>query len=135
MRLHFFVWTKDHKHELLVDYLPPHSFLVLYSLCSKLAQRDYKNTKEWIGKVIHWDLCEKLKFDQTNKCNMYYLESVRENETQNSLGFWDTNGSLNIGQTNRPSDSQQKKRTYRICKSNAKLNSYFVSFKLAKLNL
>ena len=29
----------------------------------------------------------------------------------NLLGFWDTNGSSNLGQLTRPSDSQQKKRT------------------------
>ena len=29
---------------------------------------------------------------------------------QNSLGFWDTNGSPNLGQMTRSSDSQQKKK-------------------------
>ena len=38
----------------------------------------------------------------------------RKWEIQNSLGFWDTNESSNLGQTTRLSDSQQKKRTYRI---------------------
>ena len=31
-------------------------------------------------------------------------------DSQTSLRFWDINGSLNLGQTTRPSDSQQKKR-------------------------
>ena len=31
-------------------------------------------------------------------------------DAQNSLGIWDTNGSPNLGQMTRPSDSQQKKR-------------------------
>ena len=35
-------------------------------------------------------------------------------DAQCSLGFWDKNGSPNLGQTTRQSDSQQKKRTYRI---------------------
>ena len=35
-------------------------------------------------------------------------------DTQNSLWFWDTNGSPNPGQKTRPSNSQQKKRTCRI---------------------
>ena len=30
---------------------------------------------------------------------------------KNSLGFWDTNRSSNLGQMTRPSDGQQKKRT------------------------
>ena len=29
---------------------------------------------------------------------------------QNSLEFWDTNGSPNLGQTTRPTDSQQTKK-------------------------
>ena len=31
-------------------------------------------------------------------------------ETQTSLGIWDTNGSPNLAQTTKPSDSQQKKK-------------------------
>ena len=34
--------------------------------------------------------------------------------TQTFLGFWDTNGSPNLGQTNRLCNSQQKKGTCRI---------------------
>ena len=45
---------------------------------------------------------------------MHNPESVLENETQNSLGFWDTNESFNLDKTTRPSDSQQKKK--RICR-------------------
>ena len=36
----------------------------------------------------------------------------REWNAQTSLEFWDTNGSPNISQKTRPSDSQQKKRTW-----------------------
>ena len=38
------------------------------------------------------------------------------------LGFWDTNGSLNLGQMTRPSDSQQKKWTNRIVDCNVPTN-------------
>ena len=43
----------------------------------------------------------------------------RKCDAQNSLGFWDTNGSPNLGQTTRLSDCQRKKkkkkkRNYRI---------------------
>ena len=40
--------------------------------------------------------------------------SPGEWDTQNPLGFWDTNGSPNLGQTTRPCNNQQKKRTCRI---------------------
>ena len=33
-----------------------------------------------------------------------------EYDAQTFLGIWDTNGSTNLGQTTRPSDSQQKKK-------------------------
>ena len=39
----------------------------IISECSKLALREYKATHEWVGKVIHWEMCKKFKFDHTNK--------------------------------------------------------------------
>ena len=48
----------------------------------------------------------KTKFDQINKGYMHNPEFVLEN----SLGFWDTNRSFNLGQMIRPSDNQQKKK-------------------------
>ena len=50
-----------------------------------LAQKEYKTRHNWIGKVIHWELCQKSKFDHTNKWYMYNLESVLENETNKVL--------------------------------------------------
>ena len=38
----------------------------------------------------------------------------RKCESLSSLDFWDTNGSLNHGQTTRPIDSNQKKSTCQI---------------------
>ena len=35
--------------------------------CSKLAQKEYKTRHDWVGKVIHWELSKKVKFDQTKK--------------------------------------------------------------------
>ena len=35
--------------------------------CSKLAQEEYKTRRDWVGKVIYWELCKKLKFDYTFK--------------------------------------------------------------------
>ena len=34
---------------------------------SKLAQKEYKNRHDWVGKVIHLEICKKFKFDHTNK--------------------------------------------------------------------
>ena len=60
---------------------------ICVSECSKLAQKEYKTRYNWVGKVIHWKLCKKLKFDNTNKWNMLNPESVLENGTYKLL--WD----------------------------------------------
>ena len=60
------------------------------------------------GNVIHREQCKKFKFDYTNEWYMHNPELILGNKTQNSLGFWDTNESPNLGQTTRPNNSQQK---------------------------
>ena len=32
------------------------------SVCSKLAQKEYKARHDWVGKVIHWEMCGKFQF-------------------------------------------------------------------------
>ena len=54
---------------------------------SKLAQKEYKIRYNWVGKVIHWELCKKLKFDHTTKWYMHKSESFLENEMHKIL--WD----------------------------------------------
>ena len=46
---------------------------------------------------------------------VYAQRGIRpiEWDAESSLWFWDTNGSPNLGQTTRPNDSKQKKRTFR----------------------
>ena len=53
--------------------------------CNKLAQKEYKTKHDWVGKVIHWESCKKLKFDHTNKWYMQNTESVLEDETHKAL--------------------------------------------------
>ena len=52
-------------------------------------------------------------------------------DAQTSLGFWDTNRSLNLGQTTWPGDNQQKKRTCQIVDF-AILADYMVKLKEGK---
>lgn len=40
-----------------------------------------------MGKVIHWDLCKWLHFDQTDKCYKLKLKSLLENEPSKRLGL------------------------------------------------
>ena len=39
------------------------------------------NRHDWVGKVIHWEMCKKFKFDHTNKWYMHYPAPVLENDT------------------------------------------------------
>ena len=59
----------------------------IISECSKLAQKEYKTRHDWVGKVIHWEMYKKLKFDHTNKCYTHNSASVQEKDTHKLL--WD----------------------------------------------
>ena len=59
----------------------------MISECSKLVQKEYKTRHDWVGKVIHWELCKKLKFDHAKKWYMHNPASVLENGTHKLL--WD----------------------------------------------
>ena len=41
----------------------------------------------WMGKVIHWEMCKKFKFDHTNKWYMQNPAPVLENDAHKLL--WD----------------------------------------------
>ena len=59
----------------------------ILSECSKLAQKKYNTRHNWVGKVIHREMCKKFKFDHTKKWSMHNPARVQEN---NSLKLiWD----------------------------------------------
>ena len=53
----------------------------IISECSKLAQKEFKTRRDWVGKMIHGGMCKKLKFDHTNKLYMQSPPPVLENNT------------------------------------------------------
>ena len=53
------------------------------------TQREYKARHDWVGKVIHWEMCKKFKFDHTKKWYMHNPAPVLENDTHKLL--WDFN--------------------------------------------
>ena len=53
--------------------------------CSKLVKKEYMSRHDWVGKVIHWELCKKFKFDHANKCYMHNPECPGEWDAQNPL--------------------------------------------------
>ena len=54
-----------------------------------MAQKEYKARHDWVGKVIHWEMCKKFKFDHANKWYMHNPAPVLENDTQKLI--WDFN--------------------------------------------
>ena len=46
-----------------------------------------ETSHDWVGNVIHWELCKKLKFDHSKKWYMHNSESVLQSETHKLL--WD----------------------------------------------
>ena len=48
--------------------------------CSKLAQKEYKIRHDWVGKVIHWELCKRLIWPYYQYQYMHKLQFVQENE-------------------------------------------------------
>ena len=44
---------------------------------------------DWLGKVIHWEMCKKFQFDHTNKWYMHNPATVLENDMHQLL--WDFN--------------------------------------------
>ena len=61
----------------------------IISECSKLAQRVYKARHDLVGKVIHWEMCKKFRFDYTNIWYMHNPAPDLENDTHKLL--WDFN--------------------------------------------
>ena len=84
----------------------------IISECSKLAQKRYKARHDWVGKVIHWEMCKKFKFDHANKWFMHNPVPVLENDTHKLLWDFDIETDHLIS-TKRPDLYQQKKK---ICK-------------------
>ena len=36
-------------------------------ITNEWKQKDYKTRHDWVGKVIHWELCKKFKFAHPTK--------------------------------------------------------------------
>ena len=79
-----------------------------------MQQISTERVQDWVGKVIHWLMCKKFRFDHTNKWYMNNPAPVLENDTHKLLWDFDTHRSPNLGQKTRPNNNQQKKRTCKI---------------------
>ena len=66
--------------------------IIINSKCRLYDDRDktinhIKSRHDWVGKVIHWELFKKLKFDHVNKKYIHNPESILEKERHKFL--WD----------------------------------------------
>ena len=86
----------------------------IISECSKFAQKEYKNSQDWVSKVIYLEMCKKFKFDRTNKWNIHNPASILENDTHRLLWDNDINTDRRIS-TRRP-DLIIINKKKRICK-------------------
>ena len=91
----------------------------IISECSKLAQKKYKGRYDWVGKVIHWEMHKKFKFDHTNKWYMHNPAPVLENNTHKLLWEFYIHTEPLIS-AKRPDliiiKKKKKKKKKRICK-------------------
>ena len=71
-----------------------------------------------MAKLSHWELCKKFKFDPKIKWYMLNPESILKIDTQDYFGFWNKNGSTNLGQTTRQQKSEivkKKRKREKLC--------------------
>ena len=88
----------------------------MISKCSKLAQKENKTRHNWVGKVIHWEMSKKFKFDPTKNgiCTTQHLSSKITHI--NSYGLRRTDGSPNLGKKTKPYNNQQQKKNLQKCR-------------------
>ena len=53
--------------------------------CSELALKVSQTRHELVGKVIHWELCKKMKYDHTAKWYILNPECVQKNKIHKLL--------------------------------------------------
>ena len=78
--------------------------------CSKLAHLAHNTRHGWVGKVIHWEMCKKFKFDPTNKWYIHNPAHVLEKDTHKRL--WDSD--IHLISARIPDIKQKKKRIHKI---------------------
>lgn len=55
--------------------------------CSKLAQKEYRNRRDWVKKLIHRELCEQPHFDHKNQWWTHRSKSALKKMKHKLCGF------------------------------------------------
>ena len=88
----------------------------IISECSKLAQKEYKVRHACVGKVIHWEMCKKCRFDHPNNWYMQNPAPVLENDTHKLLLDFDIQTDHLISARRPDLIIINKKKKKKICK-------------------
>ena len=101
--------------------------------CSKLAQKEYKRRHDNLGKIVHWKLARKFKFEAGDKWYQHEPESALEGEDYNIL--WDFSiQTNNVIEACRPDlVVDKKKRTCKIIDFAVPVDSRIEEKKKAKI--
>ena len=83
---------------------------------SKLAQKEYNARHDRVGKVIHWEMCKKFKFDHAKKWYMHNPSPVLENDTHKLLWDIDIQTDYLISAWGPDLIMNKKKKRKKICK-------------------
>ena len=51
----------------------------------QISKKEYKVRHDYVGNVIHQEMCKEFQFDHTNKWYMHNPAPVQENDTQKLL--------------------------------------------------
>lgn len=53
----------------------------IISECSKFALKEYRNMREWVGRVIHWDIQKRINVEYADQWYKHRSGFHLENET------------------------------------------------------
>ena len=81
-----------------------------------MAQKGYKARHDWVGKVIHWEMCKKFKFDHADKWYLHNPAPVLENDTHKLLWDFDIQTDRLIAARRPDLIIINKKKKKKICK-------------------
>ena len=54
--------------------------------CSKLAQEDYKHRHDWVGKRVHWEVCQKSGIKVVSKWYKHHPQRLKEMKNSRFCG-------------------------------------------------
>ena len=86
----------------------------IISECNELAQKEYKARHDWVGQVIHCEMCKKFRFDHANIWYMHNPAPVLENDTHKLLWDFDiqTGHPISVKKTDLIIIKKKKKRKF-----------------------